>query len=155
MPRRPPIRISSRHPQQRARPGLLRGTTARGTCSLVSWDFFFFCEAAWDALDCTGSRTGPEPLPDLDSELLADEGHPVDAERTQWRGVVEEPGDDLDVGSVVGRVDRMWWLAPVCLYVSVMHGRHPIEDNVKKKKGTHRDRDGRVSKRLRAVTAPS
>ena len=102
----------------------------------VAWSAgisFFFCEAAWDALDCTGSRTGPEPLPDLDSELLADEGHPVDAERTQWRGVVEEPGDDLDVGSVVGRVDRMWWLAPVCLYVSVMHGRHPIEEDVKKK----------------------
>lgn len=58
--------------------------------------------------------TGPEPLADLRPELLADQRHPVHAEGTQRRGIVEEPGDDLHVGRIVRRVDRIRRFSPIC-----------------------------------------
>ena len=46
-------------------------------------------------------------------EILAYEGHPVDAERAERRGAVEEPCDDLYICRIVGSIHRMWWAPPV------------------------------------------
>ena len=66
-----------------------------------------------DALDCTGSGARAEPLAYVLSEILADQRHPVDTEGAEGGWGIEEPGDDLDVGRVVGGVDGVRGAAPV------------------------------------------
>lgn len=64
-------------------------------------------------LDSASSRTRAEPLSDVLAKVLAHQRHPVNAEGAQGRRGIEEPGDDLDVGRVIGSIDRVGRSPPV------------------------------------------
>jgi len=63
------------------------------------------------ALEGAGSHTGPEPVANRGAEVFAGEGHSVHGKRGEGR--VEEPREDLHIGSVVGRGKRCLGSAPV------------------------------------------
>jgi hypothetical protein len=52
-------------------------------------------------LESASSGTRSKPLPNILAELLSDEGHPMDTKGAERRGVVKEPREDSDIGSVV------------------------------------------------------
>jgi len=62
-------------------------------------------------LDGTCSDTWPKPVADRGAEVFACEGHSVNRKRGEGR--VKEPGEDLDIGSVVGGKQRCLGSAPV------------------------------------------
>jgi len=64
-----------------------------------------------NVLEGTCSDTGPEPVADRGTEVFACEGHSVDRKRGEGR--VKEPGEDLDIGSVVGGKQGCLGSAPV------------------------------------------
>lgn len=73
-----------------------------------------------DRLDCTGGGAGAEPLANVFAEVLASEGHAVYAKRGVW--MVEEPGEDADIGGVVCGGDGGRGTAPVCVGVNEGQG---------------------------------
>ena len=62
-------------------------------------------------LEGTCSDTRPEPVADRGTEVFARESHSVDRKRGEGR--VEEPGEDLDIGSAVGGKQGCLGSAPV------------------------------------------
>ena len=84
-----------------------------------------------DALDCTGSGARAEPLAYVLSEILADQRHPVDTEGAEGGWGIEEPGDDLDIGRVVGGIDRMRGATPVLFVAGYVRSRW----NAKRREG--------------------
>ena len=79
----------------------------------VAWSVRIFCDVVLNALDSTSGSTWSEPLPNLHTELLPDESHAVDAKRTEWRRIVQEPGNDLHVCRVISGIDGVWRFAPI------------------------------------------
>ena len=66
-------------------------------------------------LDSTSCSAGPKPLAYILTEILAHQHHLVYTEWTEGRWGIEEPGDYLDVGRVVGGVHRLGRAAPVLM----------------------------------------
>ena len=66
-------------------------------------------------LDSTSSSARHKPLSYILAKILAHQRHPVYAEWAEGRWGIEEPGDYLDVGRVVGGVHRLGRATPVLM----------------------------------------
>ncbi len=67
------------------------------------------------SLESACSRTRSKPFSDLLPKLLTDQSHPVNTERAKWRGIIEKPRQNPDIGSVGFESRAFRWVCRVAI----------------------------------------